>query len=51
MSDSLKTSMLSFALLGAVFYGLVKGLGFESTISNIGSQFVQLATHLISRLL
>ncbi len=51
MSENVKTSILSLALLGGTFYGLVRALGFESTITDIGSQLVQFATQLMYRLL
>ncbi|WER48381.1 hypothetical protein CupriaWKF_26715 [Cupriavidus sp. WKF15] len=47
----MKTSMLSFALLGATFYGLITVFGFESTISDMGSRLMQVATQLMYRLL
>lgn len=51
MSENVKTSVLSFALLGAIFYGLITVLGFESTISDIGSRLMQAASQLMYRLL
>lgn len=51
MSENVKTSVLSFALLGATFYGLVTVLGFESTISDIGGRLMQAASQLMYRLL
>ena len=51
VSENVKTSVLSFALLGAIFYGLITVLGFESTISDIGSRLMQAASQLMYRLL
>ncbi len=51
VSENFKTSMLSIALLGATFYGLISVLGYESTISDIGSRLMQVASQLMYRLL
>jgi hypothetical protein len=44
-------SVLSLVLMGTAFYGLVRAMGFDSTIADLGSQLVQLAAQLMYRLL